>query len=83
MHFVFQPCCSLLMATFLHKAATGSIISVLLYIVSFIPFAILVEGQLDVIACHESDIGSAIATLGTACTPEHARLLKRYTSSSR
>lgn len=43
-------------------------------------YALLCEGQIDVIACHESDIGSAIATLGTACTPEHARLLKRYTS---
>lgn len=43
-------------------------------------FALLCEGQIDVIACHESGIGSAIATLGTACTPEHARLLKRYTN---
>ncbi len=43
-------------------------------------YALLCEGQIDVIACHESGIGSAIATLGTACTPEHARLLKRYTT---
>jgi DNA primase len=43
-------------------------------------YALLCEGQIDVIACHESGIGSAIATLGTACTPDHARLLKRYTS---
>jgi DNA primase len=43
-------------------------------------FALLCEGQIDVIACHESGITSAIATLGTACTPDHARLLKRYTS---
>ncbi len=43
-------------------------------------FALLCEGQIDVIACHESGIGSAIATLGTACTPDHARLLKRYTN---
>jgi len=43
-------------------------------------FALLCEGQIDVIACHESGIGSAVATLGTACTPDHARLLKRYTS---
>lgn len=43
-------------------------------------YALLCEGQIDVIACHESGIGSAIATLGTACTPEHARLLKRYTN---
>ena len=37
-------------------------------------FALLCEGQIDVIACHEAGITSAIATLGTACTPEHARL---------
>ncbi|MGB2402727.1 MAG: DNA primase, partial [Akkermansiaceae bacterium] len=43
-------------------------------------YALLCEGQIDVIACHESGLGAAIATLGTACTPEHARLLKRYTS---
>ncbi|MBK1853414.1 DNA primase [Verrucomicrobiaceae bacterium 5K15] len=43
-------------------------------------FALLCEGQIDVIACHEAGITSAIATLGTACTPDHARLLKRYTS---
>lgn len=43
-------------------------------------FALLCEGQIDVIACHENGITNAIATLGTACTPEHARLLKRYTN---
>lgn len=43
-------------------------------------FALLCEGQIDVIACHESGIESAIATMGTACTTDHARLLKRYTS---
>ena len=43
-------------------------------------YALLCEGQIDVIACHESGIGSAIATLGTACTPDHVRLLKRYTN---
>jgi len=41
--------------------------------------ALLCEGQIDVIACHESGITNAIATMGTACTPEHARILKRYT----
>jgi len=43
-------------------------------------FALLCEGQIDVIACHESGITSAIAGLGTAFTPDHSRLLKRYTS---
>lgn len=43
--------------------------------------ALLCEGQLDAICCHESGITQAIATSGTACTAEHARILKRYTSN--
>lgn len=42
-------------------------------------FGLLCEGQIDVIACHENGITNAIAGLGTAFTPEHARILKRYT----
>jgi DNA primase len=41
--------------------------------------ALLCEGQLDVIACHELGIDHALAPLGTAFTREHARLLRRYT----
>lgn len=40
--------------------------------------AILVEGYLDVIALHQYGIKNAVASLGTAFTPEHAKLLKRY-----
>jgi DNA primase len=43
--------------------------------------ALLCEGQIDVIACHESGIGHAIAPLGTAFTQQHAHLLRRYTAS--
>lgn len=43
--------------------------------------ALLCEGQLDAICCHQSGITNAIATSGTACTPEHARILKRYTKN--
>ncbi len=42
-------------------------------------YALLCEGQLDVIACHEAGLDHAVAGLGTAFTEEHARLLKRYT----
>ncbi len=42
--------------------------------------ALLCEGQIDAICCHELGIEHAIATCGTACTREHARLLKRYTN---
>ncbi len=40
---------------------------------------ILCEGYMDVIALHCSGFTNAVATLGTAITPEHARMLKRYT----
>ncbi len=43
--------------------------------------ALLCEGQLDVIACHELGIEHAIAPLGTAFTQQHAHLLRRYTTS--
>ena len=38
--------------------------------------AILVEGYTDVIACHQAGEANVVATLGTAFTHEHARLLK-------
>lgn len=41
--------------------------------------AVLCEGQLDVIACHQADIEHTVAPLGTAFTADHARLLRRYT----
>ena len=37
---------------------------------------ILCEGYMDVIALHAAGFQNAVATLGTAITPEHARLLK-------
>lgn len=40
--------------------------------------ALLCEGQIDVIACHEAGISFAVAPLGTAFTAEHARVLSRY-----
>lgn len=45
-------------------------------------FALLCEGQIDVIACHEAGIENTIAGLGTALTSDHARLLKRYTDKA-
>lgn len=40
--------------------------------------AVLVEGYLDVIACHRAGVGTAVASLGTALSEEHARLLRRW-----
>ncbi len=39
---------------------------------------ILCEGYMDVIAMHAAGFENAVATLGTAMTPEHARILSRY-----
>ena len=40
---------------------------------------LLCEGYMDVIALHCAGFPNSVATLGTAITPEHARMLKRYT----
>ncbi len=40
---------------------------------------ILCEGYMDVIALHASGFENAVATLGTAITPDQARLFARYT----
>ncbi|MEP0767348.1 MAG: DNA primase [Fimbriimonadia bacterium] len=42
-------------------------------------FALIVEGYLDVIACHGAGLEYAVAGLGTAFGEEHASLLKRWT----
>jgi len=39
--------------------------------------AIITEGYTDVIACHAAGFTNAVATLGTALTREHARVLQR------
>jgi DNA primase len=43
---------------------------------------LLCEGQIDAIACHEQGITHAIAPLGTAFTPHHAKLLRRYAKTA-
>jgi len=39
---------------------------------------VLCEGQIDVLRCHATGIGNVVAPLGTAFTPEHARLMGRH-----
>ncbi len=41
-------------------------------------YLILVEGYMDVIQLHQHGINTAIATLGTALTPEQSRIIKRH-----
>lgn len=43
--------------------------------------AIVCEGQIDVIRCHQAGFQTAVAAQGTAFTEEHARILKRYADS--
>ena len=40
--------------------------------------AIVVEGQLDAIRCHEAGIDNVVASQGTALTSDHARMIRRY-----
>ncbi|MBU4555810.1 MAG: DNA primase [Actinobacteria bacterium] len=42
--------------------------------------AVVVEGYTDVIALHEAGIRNVVATLGTALTRKHVKLLGRFTS---
>ena len=42
-------------------------------------YIILVEGNVDVITLHQFGFDSAVASLGTSLTEEHATLLSRYT----
>lgn len=42
---------------------------------------ILAEGYMDVIALHQAGFDNAVATLGTALTPEQTRLISQYTNS--
>jgi DNA primase len=41
-------------------------------------FAIICEGQLDLIACYMAGVQNIVAPQGTAFTDQHARILKRY-----
>ena len=43
------------------------------------PNFILVEGNIDVITLHQAGFDNTVATMGTALTEEHVRLLGRYT----
>ncbi len=46
-------------------------------------FAVMVEGQMDVIAVWQSGMENVVATSGTAMTEQHVTLLKRYSSNMR
>ncbi len=46
-------------------------------------FAVLVEGNLDVIASHQAGVRQVVATAGTALTESHLKALSRFTGDIR
>ncbi len=42
---------------------------------------ILVEGNMDVLTCHQNEFKNVVCTSGTSLTPEQIRLLSRYTQN--
>ncbi len=44
-------------------------------------YALVVEGYMDVVALAQMGFQNAVATLGTACTPEHVQKLFRFTET--
>ncbi len=44
-------------------------------------FAVLVEGQMDLLASHQAGWANTVAVSGTAFTPEHAQLIKRMSDN--
>ncbi len=42
-------------------------------------YALLVEGNLDLVTAHLAGVDNTVATMGTALTRDHLRLLKRFT----
>ncbi|MEI7621693.1 MAG: DNA primase [Candidatus Moraniibacteriota bacterium] len=44
-------------------------------------YSLLVEGQMDVIACHQAGLNNTVAVSGTALTSEHVTILKRYSDN--
>ena len=46
------------------------------------PYMLICEGYMDVISMQQAGFTGAVASLGTAFTPGHANLLKRYTSQA-
>ncbi len=64
-----------------HKGATLYGLSQAKEAIRELDRVVLVEGYLDVLALVQFGISYAVATLGTALTPDHVRLLERYTKN--
>ena len=44
-------------------------------------YCVLVEGQMDFLALYQEGIKNVVATSGTALTPKHLKILRRYTDN--
>ncbi len=42
---------------------------------------VVTEGYMDLISCHQGGVHNVVASLGTALTPDQARILKRHTKN--
>lgn len=49
--------------------------------ISRLKTVIVVEGYFDAIALHQAGLSHTVATLGTALTPEHIQMLRRFASN--
>ncbi len=64
-----------------HKGETLYGLQVAKRFISEKDFAVIVEGYFDLLTLHQFGIKNSVATLGTALTSQHIRILKRYTDS--
>ena len=46
-------------------------------------YVVIVEGNMDVISSHQAGVKTAVATSGTAMTPQHLKILSRLTTDIR
>lgn len=44
-------------------------------------YTILVEGQMDLLLCHQEGFSNTVATSGTSLTDKHLQILRRYTNN--
>lgn len=64
-----------------HKGETLYGLQVAKRFISEKDFVIIVEGYIDLLTLHQFNIKNSVATLGTALTSQHIKILKRYTNN--
>lgn len=64
-----------------HKGETLYGLHVARQFISEKDLVVIVEGYFDLLTLHQFNIKNSVATLGTALTSQHIRILKRYTNN--